>query len=284
MLVHRQRASETALHAIESADKILTTNKNPLAGGKRADVDSAHLGIWGDYNIGLYETRETENLYENGGEQWFDLARPGLEEISNIGRHLNPEMYGMLGRMDLTQNIQRTHGKNKEKNLQPIAGMFFAVALNRQQTDNGIIHQDWADSNKIFNAAIAYGEEYETAWLIIWQLEVIIEMKRGDIVFFYGSFLAHNVIEISGERNSLDLFTHKSVLDWWKRIKYSKTDKNRKRKLSDDDCSDSEVKQYFFRTPAELKISDISKLKQKDLKQKGLMVSLSLKIIFKIKY
>jgi hypothetical protein len=56
MLVYMQPASETTLHEIESADKILASNKNQLAGGKSTNIDSAHLGIWSDYNIRLYET------------------------------------------------------------------------------------------------------------------------------------------------------------------------------------------------------------------------------------
>lgn len=44
MLVYQQQTSETILQVIESADKILTSNKNPFAGCKRADVDLAYLG------------------------------------------------------------------------------------------------------------------------------------------------------------------------------------------------------------------------------------------------
>jgi hypothetical protein len=54
---------------MESVDKILNSNKNPLVGGKRADIDSVHLDIWSNYNSRLYKTQETENLYENSAKQ-----------------------------------------------------------------------------------------------------------------------------------------------------------------------------------------------------------------------
>lgn len=79
-------------------------------------------------------------------------------------------------------------------------------------------------------------KNYDTAWLILWQIEVILEMKRGDSVFFCGSVIAHNIIDIEGERNSVDCFTHKSVFDWWDFITESLTHKhksNNKEKSSD---------------------------------------------------
>ena len=34
------------------------------------------------------------------------------------------------------------------------------------------------------------------------------------LFFFMGSLIAHNVGEIEGVRNSIDLFCHKNVLSW----------------------------------------------------------------------
>ena len=40
------------------------------------------------------------------------------------------------------------------------------------------------------------------------------ELEPGDAFFFMGSLIAHNVGEIEGVRNSIDLFCHKNVLMW----------------------------------------------------------------------
>ncbi|KAI5798836.1 hypothetical protein EDC01DRAFT_727048 [Geopyxis carbonaria] len=269
-LVHRQPASIEALKAIEDADGLMEKNTQPLAAGKRANVDSAHLGIWGDYDIGLYRTKETENLWFKGGEQWEKAAQPALKEIAFFGKHLNPEAAAMVGKMDLTENVQRKLGGLNEKKLKPIAEMFFAVALNRGQADEGTMHQDWADTQHMFNAAIAYGKDYQSGWLVIWQLKVLIEMRRGDILYFYGSYLAHNVIEIVGERNSLDCFTHRSVLDWWKRINVDShtNDYHKPRKQRDEDETETA---YKLRHADSEVVKPVNKLKRKEVKEKGLL-------------
>ena len=41
---------------------------------------------------------------------------------------------------------------------------------------------------------------------------MIIELEYGDTFFFIGLLIVHNVGEIEGVRNSIDLFCHKNVL------------------------------------------------------------------------
>ena len=40
------------------------------------------------------------------------------------------------------------------------------------------------------------------------------ELEPGDAFFFIGSLIAHNVGEIKGVWNSIDLFCHTNVLSW----------------------------------------------------------------------
>ena len=47
---------------------------------------------------------------------------------------------------------------------------------------------------------------------MLWQLGMIMELEPGDAFFFMGSFIAHNVGEIEGVRNSIDLFYQINVL------------------------------------------------------------------------
>ena len=43
---------------------------------------------------------------------------------------------------------------------------------------------------------------------------MIIELEPSDAFFFMGSLIAHNVSEIEGVQNSIDLFCHKNILSW----------------------------------------------------------------------
>jgi hypothetical protein len=46
----------------------------------------------------------------------------------------------------------------------------------------------------------------------LWQLEMIVELEPGDTFFFMGSLIAHNIGEIQGVQNSIDLFCHTNIL------------------------------------------------------------------------
>jgi hypothetical protein len=43
---------------------------------------------------------------------------------------------------------------------------------------------------------------------------MIVELELGDTFFFMGSLIAHNIGEIQGVWNSIDLFCHTNVLSW----------------------------------------------------------------------
>ncbi|RPB29838.1 hypothetical protein L211DRAFT_767330, partial [Terfezia boudieri ATCC MYA-4762] len=53
--------------------------------------------------------------------------------------------------------------------------------------------------------------------LVLWQAKCIIELRPGDALLFMASLICHGNTKItSGVRNSVNLFTHKSNMDWIK--------------------------------------------------------------------
>ena len=46
----------------------------------------------------------------------------------------------------------------------------------------------------------------------MWQLGMIVELEPSDAFFFMGSLIAHNVDEIQGVQNSIDLFCYTNIL------------------------------------------------------------------------
>lgn len=44
------------------------------------------------------------------------------------------------------------------------------------------------------------------------------EIARGKAFIFFGSFIAHSVVEIEGRRSVIDRFAYKSVFVWWEGI------------------------------------------------------------------
>ena len=78
-------------------------------------------------------------------------------------------------------------------------------------TSSTSTHLDFRDSG--YNCIVPWGR-YNGEGLVLWQLEMIMESEPSDAFFFIGSLIAHNIGEIQGVRNSIDLFCHINVLNW----------------------------------------------------------------------
>jgi hypothetical protein len=219
LLAYRFKVSTECVAALETGDDFLVKRKptGELAKGKRGDHSAKHYGIWCDYSAEVMETSEWIKFQETTGKKWLETVEPALNELVQVARHLVPEAYGKVRRVD--PGVNRTHqkGLNTQSEFTPITKMWWTLAVNHQQIDGGEIHQDWMDCDTVPNGVIPYGKTFVKGFLVLYQLGIRLELKRGDAVIFYGSTIAHNVVDIEGERNSIDCFMHKSNFDWWKR-------------------------------------------------------------------
>lgn len=103
-------------------------------------------------------------------------------------------------------------------------GAWSGVAVNcgHRAGTSSFIHYDWQDYSASYNCVVPTFHDltttYTTANLVLWPLKVVMELKPGDTLFFFGYLIAHEVTPVSASlMNSLDLITHKSCLDWKKR-------------------------------------------------------------------
>ena len=103
-----------------------------------------------------------------------------------------------------------------KKKHKPLCGVWYGVAINQDVTGDTKIHQDWGDHG--YNCVVPWGE-YEGSCLVLWQLKMAVELQPGDAFFFVGSLIAHNVQDVKGVRNSIDLFCHHAVLSWKEKCK-----------------------------------------------------------------
>jgi hypothetical protein len=78
-------------------------------------------------------------------------------------------------------------------------------------------HRDVKDDFTVFNAVAPFGK-YKGGDLVLWGLKMRVEMRPGDVFFFFGSIISHNVTAVEGDRNSVNLFTHHSTLVWADRV------------------------------------------------------------------
>ena len=98
-----------------------------------------------------------------------------------------------------------------------MAGAWHGIAINETmvpKTTELETHLDWQDINYGYNAVLPRGN-FGSGNLIFWQAKIIYQVCRSDYLLFMGSVMAHQVSEIiSGMRHSINLFCHKSTMDW----------------------------------------------------------------------
>ena len=93
------------------------------------------------------------------------------------------------------------------------------VAINQEMNAECHLqqHQAWKDVKSAPNAGIPSGD-YDGGDLILWQVKCILELRPGDVLLLMGSLIRHGNTRITrGIRNSVNLFTHKSLMDWIRR-------------------------------------------------------------------
>ena len=106
---------------------------------------------------------------------------------------------------------QKNTKAEEEVRLEKVGGVWHGVAINQNQTVSGGAHRDTNDSIEGFNCFVPYGN-WQGGDLLLWELRKRVELREGEALFFRGSIILHNCWNISGSRNSVNLFTHESVL------------------------------------------------------------------------
>jgi hypothetical protein len=162
-----------------------------------------HYAAWGDFAKDVYHSKEYRDDFPHS-QNWLDANRALWDYLSNLLRLVRPEMWKTANNFKFL----------KEKHL---AGAWSGMAINQDTKDGGDVHQDWQDSQRVFNCVVPFGI-FSGADLVLWQAGLRFQLSRGEVLFFFGSLLAHHVTKVtSGRRSVVDLFTHKSNFDVRKR-------------------------------------------------------------------
>ena len=65
----------------------------------------AHFGVWGDYDVALYETKETKKLEKKTCRRWLKATKSVFEELSKNARIVDPHVFKRAMEPDFTYNI-----------------------------------------------------------------------------------------------------------------------------------------------------------------------------------
>jgi len=178
----------------------------PLARGTH---QSRNYCVWADYGKKYFESSDL--LWDGEqGREWLRANKELFNYCSNQLRFLCPEQYvRMTGKVvkDMANGKRSADGGK----MRPLCGAWHGVSLNQGQVSAGRGHQDWVDDKRLFNCVAPFGDGFGGGDLVLWQMRMRIQLEIGDGFFFYGSMVAHEVMEVTaGVRNSIDLFTHAS--------------------------------------------------------------------------
>jgi hypothetical protein len=205
VLGYRYRINDKLLETLSKSTSKLPRKR--VKAGVRGGYPTRHYTVWRDYALVPRESSEFKRDLP-ASRAWCNENANLFRYLSNGLRMISPKVYARYA--SVKPYLE------KEMKLKPLCGAWFGAAINEEVTGSTSTHLDWGDHG--FNCVVPWGE-YEGGGLILWPLRMVIKLQPGDAFFFMGSLIAHNVHEVVGVRNSIDLFCHKTMLTWKDRCK-----------------------------------------------------------------
>jgi hypothetical protein len=209
VLAYRYRLHDpdgALLKTLEStALSLPPTSKPPKAGAHRGQFAVHHYACWKAMEPRPRMSAEYLREKPYSGD-FIQRNQPLFDRLAQDLRVIDPHMYARYTQVR----------RYLPRGVEPLAGAWHGIAVNLGQDDLvGVkTHQDWNDKRYGYNCVLPFGD-YTGGALVLWQLGVVLELRPGDVVFFFGRLLAHNTEKVdSGVRNSVDLFCHEVVFKW----------------------------------------------------------------------
>jgi hypothetical protein len=138
----------------------------------------------------------------SNSQQWLDANQAYFKHMSNILHLLDPRIYVRYASVN----------RFLPKNLKPAYGVWYAYGIIRDIMGKGIPHKDSSDYHCGFNIDTAW-EDFITARMVFWELEITVELQKGEAIFFLPRIMTHNTVDVQGGvRNVVDTFVHENVL------------------------------------------------------------------------
>jgi hypothetical protein len=198
------------LEVLKDCDEMVDGLPTTIRKHKRGTFNLRHWGVWADYSQNFMMSKEMKRDLEVA-RVWFSQNQDLFAEASDVLRMMDAEQYVHM-RNGFRKFMEREAAPDGLQ-LEPVAGVWHTVALNRKQVGNASeTHQDWKDDGQTYNCVIPYGE-WSGGDLILWPLKLRVQISEGEGFFFLGRLIAHSVTEVVGMRNSVDAFIHKSNFD-----------------------------------------------------------------------
>jgi len=174
-------------------------------GVKRSDARIWHFCVWAKYKLIPFLSKEIKDMLEDG-MQFMETNREIFRIMSGILGQVAPRVFQTFQRYPLPNGLER------------LCGAWLGCAINHGCHDQQktVIHRDASEAIYGYSGLISCGN-YQKGGLILYELEVILELKPGDIVIFPDALINHRNEAVEGDRCSVVAFTQENVYNYWAR-------------------------------------------------------------------
>ena len=184
----------------------------------RGSYSTRHYCTWSPYAKKPFVSKE---LVEDGdpGLLFLGANLKLWNRLSSILAQVSPSVYKQFIRYPLP---------DEQRFCTAWAGC--VVNLGLQDPVQTAPHRDVKESIFGFSCVVTAGN-YSGGSLILYDLQMVIELLPGDVFLFPDSLIHHANEDVSGERSSIVAFTQENLFHYWRR-KYGYVNNKDKRKLS----------------------------------------------------
>src|SRR5271169_1982998 len=201
----------------ESIQEAPTPKHYVFKGHKRSDYQSWHWTAWAKYNLESFMSREYRDAPKEA-DKFFEDNKEVFNRMSEILGRCAPGVYKQFQTYPLPDGVKR------------LCGAWLGCAINKggnnpNQTNR---HRDASEAQYGYSGLISCGD-YQRGGLILWELEIVLEMEPGDVVIFPDAVITHSNEQAKGTRSSVVCFTQENVYSYWNR-KYNMRLRRKERK------------------------------------------------------
>jgi hypothetical protein len=206
----------------ESIEAIARRKNYIFKGKKRSDYLSWHWTAWAKYSLEPFMSREYLDAQEEA-DKFFEGNKEVFKRMSGILGQCAPGVFKQFQTYPLPDGVKR------------LCGAWLGCVINKggNNPDETIRHRDASEAQYGYSGLISCGD-YRQGGLILWELEIVLEMEAGDVVIFPDAVITHSNEKAKGVRSSVVCFTQENVYSYWNR-KYNmrlRRKERKKRKVS----------------------------------------------------
>ena len=194
------------LHGLaESVEALPIPKHYKFKGIKRSEYRTVHYGTWAAYAKECMVTRELRDAGSKGIE-FLETHELLWKEMSRVLGEYAPGVFKQFQLYPLNQPCRR------------FCGAWCACVVNNggnnpNQTEP---HRDVKEAQYGYSCIVSCGD-FTGGALILYELEVIVEMGIGDLLLFPDSLITHANEPAEGNRISIVAFTQENIYDYWHR-------------------------------------------------------------------